>query len=88
MISIGAIAVFGDELYEISSLHSYSEPVSAYGVAFFILLRIDAGACRSIGGHGLIAIFSEVEDIPLFVEMHTLDDFRSHQGAFCDDAFK
>lgn len=59
-----------------------------YLVSVLVLLWIYTCARCPIGSHCRIPIFSEVEDILLFVVMYALDYLGAHKGALGDYAFK
>lgn len=59
-----------------------------YRIPIFVYLRVDTRAHSAISCHGLILVCSLKPGIFLFAIMHTLDNFRPHEGAFRDNAFQ
>lgn len=86
MVSIGAVTVFCNELIVVSGLSNTQLEGSAYRIAIVVLLGVNAGACSAIRSHRLIPILSKVEDIFLFIIVHTLDHLWPDQGAFSNDS--
>ena len=89
MISVCTVTVLSDQL----TSDQYTEMFPSlcdetYLVAIFILLRVHASTRSSIGGHGLIPVFSEVEDVFLFVIVYALDHLRPYQGAFSNNSLQ
>ena len=60
--------------------------MKAYWIPFFVFLGINAGACGPVCSHGLVSIFSVVEDIFFLIVMYTFHYFRANKGAFGHDS--
>ena len=88
MISVRTVTVLSNQLISNQTELLPSRYNQTYLVSIFILLRIHASTRSSIGGHGLIPIFSEVEDVLLFIVVYALDHLRPYQGAFSDNSLK
>ena len=57
----------------------------SYGIATVVHLWIDTCTGSAVGSHRLIPVLSEVEVLRFLAVMRALDDFRTDEGALCDD---
>ena len=93
MISIGTVAVLGDELHETASasLSLARNVISSqlhYRIALIILLRVDAVRDGPIRHHRLVFVFPKMKGPFGFVVMYALDDLGPDQGTFGHDTLE
>lgn len=89
MVHVGTVTELGSELITLACKNIEDRPSRfPYRIFLIILLRVHIQACGTTGCHSLIPIFSRKELVLLLAIVNTLDDFRSNERAFCDDAFE
>ncbi len=76
MVSVRAVAIFGDKLDSVSPC-IFPFLVGSYRISSLVLLRVHTCASCTIGSHGVVSIFAEMKRLFLFVPMHAFHHLGS-----------